>query len=49
MNFKNIIDMIHFELLLESMGFLFGLALLWNFFFQQKLSFLLSLFITSIC
>ena len=48
MDFENIIEIIHFEFLLESIGFLFGLELLWHLFFHQGLSSLLSLFLITI-
>lgn len=49
MDFENIINMINFDFLLESIGFLFGLELLWHFFFQNWISSFLSLFITTTC
>ena len=49
MDLENIIDFFHFEFLLESIGFLFGLELLWQFFFHNWISNFLTLFITTIC
>lgn len=49
MEFNNLIESIEFELVLEGIGCIFGFALLWQFFFQDKLQILLIHFITSIC
>lgn len=49
MDFKNIIESINFELVLEGVGAIFGFWLLWQLFFRQSLHMLLSLYITTIC
>lgn len=49
MDFENIIESFHFDLVLEGIGAIFGCALLWQFFFRNGLHTLLSLFITTIC
>lgn len=48
MDFENLIETIHFELVLEGIGTLFGFGLLWQFFLQKELSSLISLFIHTI-
>ena len=49
MNFKNIIETINYELVIEGIGALFGIALLWKFLFQNGLQELLSLFLITVC
>ncbi len=49
MGFKNIIETIHFDLVLEGIGAIFGFGLLWQLFFRQGLQPLVTLFITTIC
>lgn len=49
MEFKDIIETIEFELVLEGIGTILGFQLLWQFFFHNNLHTLLTLFITTIC
>ena len=49
MDFENIIETINFELVLEGLGTIFGVGLLWKLFFQQGLLPFLSLFLSTIC
>lgn len=50
MDFENIFETIHFELVLEGIGTIFGFHLLWQLFFHsEELRVLLSSFITTIC
>lgn len=49
MDIENVFETIHFELVLEGIGAIFGFGLLWQFFFRQGLYSLLELFITTIC
>ena len=49
MDFKEIFELIHFELVIEGLGVLFGFHLLWQLFLNQGILPLISLFITSIC
>lgn len=49
MDFENVFETIHFELVLEGIGAIFGFGLLWQFLFQQGLHNLLALFIATIC
>ena len=49
MNFKDILEQIQFELILEGLGMIFGIALLWKLIFHPNIHLLLSLFITTIC
>ncbi len=48
MDFEHILETIQFDFVLEGIGFLFGLLLLWQLFFQQKLSTLLTLFLMTL-
>lgn len=48
MDLENIIETIHFEFVLEGIGTIFGFGLLWQLFFQQGISSLLALFISTI-
>lgn len=50
MDFEDIFETINFELVLEGIGAIFGVSLLWNLFFHsEKLKALLLTFLTSIC
>lgn len=49
MDFKTIIETINFELVIEGVGAIFGIGLLWQLFFRQGLYTLFSLFITTLC
>ena len=49
MDFKDICEQLQYEDLLEGLGVAFGLALLWQLFFQQGIHSLITLFITTIC
>lgn len=49
MDFKNIIETIHFELVIEGIGVLFGISLIWEMIFHNGLQHLLSLFLITIC
>lgn len=49
MDFNDFMEIIHFDFLLESLGFLFGFHLLYQLFFQKGLYTFISLFITTIC
>lgn len=48
MDFKHLLETIQFDFVLEGIGFLLGSFLLWQFFFQQKLSDLLTLFLMTL-
>lgn len=49
MDFENLIETINYELVIEGISTLFGIALLWKFLFQNELQQLLSLFLTTMC
>lgn len=49
MELKNIIETINFELVVEGLGALCGISLLWELLFHRGLPHLLSLFLATIC
>ena len=49
MELKQILETIHFDFVLEGLGIVFAITLLWNLFFSQEIQYLLSLFLTTIC
>lgn len=49
MDLDTIIEITCFELVLEGLGAIFGIGLLWKFLFQDTIPYLLSLFIHTIC
>lgn len=49
MDLKNIIETINFELVIEGIGTLFGIALLWGLLFSKEFQHLLSLFLITMC
>lgn len=49
MELKNIIETINFELVIEGIGVIFGISLLWGLLFSDEFQHFLSLFLTTIC
>lgn len=49
MDLDTIIEIIHFDLILEGLGTIFGFRILWQLLFHDTLPYLLSLFIDTIC
>lgn len=49
MEFKELLETINFDLVLEGIGTIFGFGLLWKLFVGNDIRQLLELFITSIC